>query len=142
LGLLVGDIIDCGLAEFRPIIKELFDKDYVSTDINGDFEDVEELLTNPPLEKDKKEVQDIFELYEEITSTWASYTEDDDDDFDLAFDKDFGDEENFDRAFEEAFAEYEEIQQPAVSVKIGRNEPCPCGSGKKYKKCCIDKVPV
>jgi hypothetical protein len=23
--------------------------------------------------------------------------------------------------------------------KIGRNEPCPCGSGKKYKKCCIDK---
>lgn len=22
--------------------------------------------------------------------------------------------------------------------KIGRNEPCPCGSGKKYKKCCID----
>ena len=25
---------------------------------------------------------------------------------------------------------------PAVSQKIGRNEPCPCGSGKKYKKCC------
>jgi len=24
----------------------------------------------------------------------------------------------------------------AVSQKIGRNEPCPCGSGKKYKKCC------
>ena len=23
--------------------------------------------------------------------------------------------------------------------KIGRNEPCPCGSGKKYKKCCLDK---
>lgn len=28
------------------------------------------------------------------------------------------------------------IPQPAVSHKIGRNEPCPCGSGKKYKKCC------
>ena len=25
-----------------------------------------------------------------------------------------------------------------MSNKIGRNEPCPCGSGKKYKKCCID----
>lgn len=24
--------------------------------------------------------------------------------------------------------------------KIGRNEKCPCGSGKKYKKCCIDKI--
>jgi hypothetical protein len=28
----------------------------------------------------------------------------------------------------------EEPDQPAVSV--GRNDPCPCGSGKKYKKCC------
>ena len=27
--------------------------------------------------------------------------------------------------------------QPITSEKkIGRNEPCPCGSGKKYKKCC------
>jgi hypothetical protein len=24
-------------------------------------------------------------------------------------------------------------------IKIGRNDPCPCGSGKKYKKCCQDK---
>jgi SWIM/SEC-C metal-binding protein len=23
-----------------------------------------------------------------------------------------------------------------VEKKIGRNDPCPCGSGKKYKKCC------
>ena len=27
-------------------------------------------------------------------------------------------------------------QAQAVSKKIGRNDPCPCGSGKKYKKCC------
>jgi preprotein translocase subunit SecA len=32
-------------------------------------------------------------------------------------------------------------QQPTASVprteeKVGRNDPCPCGSGKKYKKCC------
>ena len=26
--------------------------------------------------------------------------------------------------------------KPLVSTKIGRNEPCPCGSGAKYKKCC------
>jgi len=25
---------------------------------------------------------------------------------------------------------------PAQSQKIARNDPCPCGSGKKYKKCC------
>jgi hypothetical protein len=30
-----------------------------------------------------------------------------------------------------------EASQPAAPVgKVGRNEPCPCGSGKKYKRCC------
>lgn len=29
-----------------------------------------------------------------------------------------------------------EIRQPIRSEKIGRNEPCPCDSGKKYKRCC------
>ena len=24
----------------------------------------------------------------------------------------------------------------SAEIKVGRNEPCPCGSGKKYKKCC------
>jgi hypothetical protein len=24
--------------------------------------------------------------------------------------------------------------------KTGRNDPCPCGSGKKYKKCCEEKI--
>ena len=30
------------------------------------------------------------------------------------------------------------VSQPYVRMtpKIGRNDPCPCGSGKKYKKCC------
>jgi preprotein translocase subunit SecA len=27
-------------------------------------------------------------------------------------------------------------QEPVTVEKIGRNDPCPCGSGKKYKKCC------
>jgi uncharacterized protein len=26
------------------------------------------------------------------------------------------------------------------TIKIGRNDPCPCGSGKKYKKCCVGTV--
>jgi len=30
------------------------------------------------------------------------------------------------------------IRLPKISdQKIGRNDHCPCGSGKKYKKCCI-----
>lgn len=36
---------------------------------------------------------------------------------------------------------YEEIAEPSAreTPKIGRNSPCPCGSGKKYKKCCMGK---
>lgn len=28
-------------------------------------------------------------------------------------------------------------KQPVQLTKVGRNDPCPCGSGKKYKKCCL-----
>jgi hypothetical protein len=38
---------------------------------------------------------------------------------------------------------YEPVPEPVPYVrsgpKIGRNDPCPCGSGKKYKKCCLGK---
>lgn len=27
-----------------------------------------------------------------------------------------------------------------MTKKIGRNDPCPCGSGKKYKNCCFNKT--
>ena len=31
-------------------------------------------------------------------------------------------------------------KKPVVKKdKIGRNDPCPCGSGKKYKNCCLGK---
>lgn len=26
-----------------------------------------------------------------------------------------------------------------MEKKVGRNDPCPCGSGKKYKQCCLQK---
>ncbi|PIV24155.1 MAG: hypothetical protein COZ69_12180 [Deltaproteobacteria bacterium CG_4_8_14_3_um_filter_45_9] len=40
--------------------------------------------------------------------------------------------------------EREEIRGPASQEiikkdKVGRNDPCPCGSGEKYKKCCLNK---
>lgn len=34
----------------------------------------------------------------------------------------------------DALAQY---TQAGSSTKLGRNEPCPCGSGRKYKKCCL-----
>ncbi len=42
----------------------------------------------------------------------------------------------------EPVAETDEKEVPKVATivneqpKVGRNDPCPCGSGKKYKQCC------
>ena len=40
------------------------------------------------------------------------------------------------RAGERREASPDKIQVKRVTPKVGRNEPCPCGSGKKYKNCC------
>jgi len=34
---------------------------------------------------------------------------------------------------------YNATKTVVKAKKIGRNDPCPCGSGKKYKQCCINK---
>ena len=26
-----------------------------------------------------------------------------------------------------------------MATPVGRNEPCPCGSGRKYKRCCLER---
>lgn len=55
-----------------------------------------------------------------------------------------------DDALEEATANMKEPMPPQIAYertfrggrarpKVGRNDPCLCGSGRKYKKCCIDK---
>ena len=39
----------------------------------------------------------------------------------------------------------DQLPPPAEMIRadkdnvVGRNDPCPCGSGKKYKKCCVNK---
>ena len=35
--------------------------------------------------------------------------------------------------------ETEKVEPSKADVNPGRNDPCPCGSGKKYKKCCGGK---
>ena len=44
---------------------------------------------------------------------------------------------------EEAKQTQEASAEPVANYhagpKVGRNDPCSCGSGKKYKKCCLDK---
>jgi len=44
-------------------------------------------------------------------------------------------------ATQDLVLEHESVLEPKEEVvkiekKVARNEPCPCGSGKKYKNCC------
>jgi SEC-C motif len=57
------------------------------------------------------------------------------------------DEEDGNRDSEEGLEDEEREEEPALppttfvrhDTRIGRNDPCPCGSGKKFKKCCMSK---
>ena len=40
----------------------------------------------------------------------------------------------------EKYSEPVTVSASAKTGKIRRNGPCPCGSGAKFKKCCLDKV--
>ncbi len=41
----------------------------------------------------------------------------------------------YQQAIENSFPQEEKKQPVIADPKIGRNDPCPCGSGKKYKQC-------
>lgn len=120
LGLAISNTLDCRLAELLPVIKKLFDRNYVAVSIAGDYSKVESAFEAPLIQSCKRTVQSIFEIYDEVIDTW-----------------DFSDEEYLTES--DYAARY--APQPtnhAVAEKIGRNDPCPCGSGKKYKKCCME----
>ena len=114
LGLAIANTVDCNLLELLPSIEALFNKNYVSKSIGGDFEQVKNAFKTVNKSNLKRPVFSIFELYENVTTEWAGYNEDDYTCFDPT-----------------------PIPQ-AVSIKVNRNDPCPCGSGKKHKKCCIN----
>ena len=42
----------------------------------------------------------------------------------------------------EGFAELVRSGDPKAPAPAGRNDPCPCGSGRKYKKCCLGRSSV
>lgn len=115
LGLTISDIAECKLFELKPLIKDLFDKGYVALGIGGDYKAVEKQFSEPKENYFKKEVFTIFELYDDVLNNWHGYKED------LEYDS------------------YKPLQPvQSATINIGRNDPCPCGSGKKYKKCCME----
>lgn len=120
-GFLISDLVNLRLTEFLPQIKMLYDLRRVSVSICGDYNSVEKDISElSPYAYAKREIQDIFELYE-------FYFNSDEDDY-LS-----------DKAVAAEDLYLPKSSTPLIRKKIGRNDPCPCGSGKKFKKCCLGK---
>lgn len=121
ISFVVCDIIELKAKELLPLVKTFFDNKLVSTGICGDFQYVENSTIASP-EKDyyKRNLYNIYDRYTHILTTWAGYKE----------------EEQFDYIDDCDSPVF--LQEASISSepKTGRNNPCPCGSGKKYKKCC------
>ena len=122
IGLIIGNVIDIRATKLLFLIKELFDKGYVSVGINGNYKDVEKYIKKAP-SSNKEKVQPTHEIYKQILEHWGGFEDEEDAD-------------EFERLFEKGKSIEDDYQPIRVEPKIGRNDPCPCGSGKKYKKCC------
>ena len=114
-GLAVWDALEIREPSLLPDMKELFGLGYVCTGICGEYDDIERDIKTPVSVHEKKELLNIFDRYNQVIKTWAGYKEEEEDMTD-------------------------ENEEPYhAPFKIGRNDPCPCGSGKKFKICCIEK---
>ena len=136
--------LDYGLVELmdeiEPAVKEELIDDYGPES----WEIVQkELIDNEPEET----IQDIYEHYEAIKE-WYNFEEP------TAIDSNFkANKEYKSREFDYSPPKEKNIDPRLVpktvyndttpfkkaGPDVGRNEPCPCGSGKKYKKCCLRK---
>ncbi len=120
-GALIAQLIDLKATRTIETIRAAFADERVDHSISGDLEDVEialglrtERVTPRP-------------NYQQGHQQSLLRNQDPDD----AEDEEEGDTENADNA---DFLRIEQVIR--TTPKVGRNDPCPCGSGKKYKKCC------
>ncbi len=125
LGILVNAVLDFKCVELLPEIEQLYKKGIVDLYACGDIEDIKIHFAGNPDSNYNREIDSIFDIYNEIKS-WRSNNSNDDLE---------GDDSTLEGG--------DKFNQPTQAVnatkKIGRNDPCPCGSGKKYKKCCLNK---
>jgi len=122
IGFIICYLIDINGIELLSEIKKLFDHGIVTKGICGDWDSVSKSFTQPDNYNNKRDIRNIKERYKEITTTWAGYSK----------------EENS-RVYDYTNKVETSPKPIKAKSKIGRNSPCPCGSGKKYKKCCLIK---
>ena len=86
----------------------------------GNLEKIKHDFQNFNIET-KVEIMSIYEFYEDWMSSFVDFEEP---------------KEAYPGEFKELYGDQDsENDEDEVVSKIGRNDPCHCGSGKKYKKC-------
>lgn len=117
-----GMICDCHFVEMLPEVKYLYDNDLMDPMTLGGYDSCVDIMFEY---KERKERFCKESVRAKDIKHWAMFEQENDEDSEALAD-----------AFE-AKIRKEGLQ--AQSHKVGRNDPCPCGSGKKYKFCCLNK---
>lgn len=120
-GFIEGTVLDINAEELIPKLKILHESQLIDEFVSGDFIDVEEHFKNPEsADQHKLPLKSIYELAKEEI-IWFEENED----------------SYIEKKIDENNSKYSlTVKEEKKYPKTGRNEPCPCGSGKKYKKCC------
>ncbi len=115
-------------------VKELADKFGVDImTMTGFLDGINDSLVEPnPIEEMEEDTEvslafDKERLYKNMVAAQADWL------YGLDEWKEIYDDETRDRLYKEQKRSMTVVHE---GPKIGRNDPCPCGSGKKYKKCC------
>ena len=126
IGMIVSDILEIPAPELIPGITEIYRNKLVNPGMAGSLIKVLKEFEMLQLYDKKRNVYDIYGRYREILTWWNRNNDDDS-------------SSGFDNEEDNDGHTYNALPFERSSPRIGRNDPCPCGSGKKYKKCCIDK---
>ena len=116
-----------GLVELKPLVEQAFRRGYISPSWLS-FEHFEEDLQRAIARPDSPwSHEDQYSLFGDTIAELSTWT---------AFSPDKG------RDDEDNFIDRERQWSPTVPAvnpfkNVGRNDPCPCGSGRKFKKCCL-----
>jgi len=131
---IMANLIFLEAEELLPQIHALAERDLIFEGYVGDIESIERDIKKPRYTSTKRKVRtSIFERYEDVMN-WHSYR--------MKYDKSYRkrNEPKPLKPFEDPFLGVPQIETiKREGKKVGRNAPCPCGSGKKYKKCCLKK---
>jgi uncharacterized protein len=117
-----------GMSDLMSLVKKAFDRGFVDSHVLGfdHFEqDLRQAIEHPvdPRRLEDREYTVFGDIIDEL-SRWYCFTEEYSED-----------RERWRRQAEANRARSHHLDNPFKGV--GRNDPCPCGSGKKFKKCCL-----